>query len=162
MTLTHHCGYFSTFSHALNVLFCHLYWIQHFIWLLEIYGSTIRLTSLQPLINDELPARVLSGWIELKADIQQILPTGVHFVDDTTLEDLDVIIMGTGDHTWQNRINNLIIVYSCILCIQWFLWSTSGIWSDLFYCNSWCCGDYCSNDFICCFDYRLYPFLDED
>ncbi|GFR77764.1 dimethylaniline monooxygenase [N-oxide-forming] [Elysia marginata] len=49
----------------------------------------------QPMINDDLPARMLTGAIKIKTDVKRFTETGVEFVDGTT-EELDAVILATG------------------------------------------------------------------
>ena len=49
-----------------------------------------------PLINDELPHRILTGSIKIKADIAEVQGSAVHFADDSKVENIDAIILAIG------------------------------------------------------------------
>lgn len=49
-----------------------------------------------PIINDELPNRIFTGSIQVKADIAKVQGNTVHFADGSMVEDIDVIILATG------------------------------------------------------------------
>lgn len=55
-----------------------------------------RFTQGQPLISEDLPTRVLGGYIELKTGVQSMTSNGVIFTDGSKLDQVDVIVMGTG------------------------------------------------------------------
>ncbi len=52
--------------------------------------------SQHPTINDDMPNRIATGSIKVKADVKRFTKTGVEFVDGTVEENIDVIIMATG------------------------------------------------------------------
>lgn len=47
-------------------------------------------------INDELPNRIASGRVIIKANIKSVGPKSVTFTDGTKLDDIDVLIFATG------------------------------------------------------------------
>lgn len=47
-------------------------------------------------ISDDLPNRIILGTINIKTDIERFTENGAIFVDGTTLENIDVVILGTG------------------------------------------------------------------
>lgn len=47
-------------------------------------------------INDDLPSRVVSGKVELHADIKRFTETGVEFIDGLFEDNIDAIILATG------------------------------------------------------------------
>ena len=49
-----------------------------------------------PIINDELPHRILTGSIQIKADIAEVQGNAVHFADGSKVEDIDAIILAIG------------------------------------------------------------------
>lgn len=49
-----------------------------------------------PIINDELPHRIITGSIKVKADIAKVQGSTVHFTDGTKEDDIDVIILAIG------------------------------------------------------------------
>lgn len=49
-----------------------------------------------PIINDELPHRIFTGSIQVKADIAKVQGNTVHFADGSMVADIDVIILATG------------------------------------------------------------------
>ena len=49
-----------------------------------------------PIINDELPHRIFTGSILVKADIAKVQGNTVHFADGSMVEDIDAIILATG------------------------------------------------------------------
>ena len=55
-----------------------------------------RFNAQHPMVNDELPNRIICGSIIIKPNIRKITKTGVEFEDGTVAEDIDVIIYATG------------------------------------------------------------------
>lgn len=49
-----------------------------------------------PIINDELPHRIFTGSIQVKADIAKVQGNAVHFADGSKVEDIDAIILAIG------------------------------------------------------------------
>ena len=49
-----------------------------------------------PMVNDDLPNRVISGSIKIKDDIKRFTQQGAEFVDGTKEDDIDVVILATG------------------------------------------------------------------
>ena len=49
-----------------------------------------------PMVNDDMPNRIICGSIKIKTDIKQFTETGVEFIDGTKEEDLDAVILATG------------------------------------------------------------------
>ena len=47
-------------------------------------------------INDDIPSRILSGRVEMHADVKRFTDTGVQFVDGLAADDIDVVILATG------------------------------------------------------------------
>uniref|UniRef100_A0A0N4Z0S2 Flavin-containing monooxygenase n=1 Tax=Parastrongyloides trichosuri TaxID=131310 RepID=A0A0N4Z0S2_PARTI len=47
-------------------------------------------------VNDELPNRIISGTVIIKSNISSFGDNDVHFDDDTSVEDVDVVIFATG------------------------------------------------------------------
>ncbi|XP_068096013.1 dimethylaniline monooxygenase [N-oxide-forming] 2-like [Hyperolius riggenbachi] len=55
----------------------------------------------EPLVNEELPSRVLSGSIIIKPGVTRFTETAAHFSDGSVVDNLDVVILGTGyDYTF--------------------------------------------------------------
>jgi len=52
--------------------------------------------SAHPTINDELPNRIVSGSVIIKANVSRFTETGVEFEDGTRADDIDYVIMATG------------------------------------------------------------------
>ncbi|XP_041370757.1 flavin-containing monooxygenase 5-like [Gigantopelta aegis] len=52
--------------------------------------------SQHPMVNDELPNRILSGTLTVKADVKRFTRTGLEFVDGTSEDDIDAVILATG------------------------------------------------------------------
>ncbi|XP_001633932.2 flavin-containing monooxygenase 2 [Nematostella vectensis] len=48
------------------------------------------------IINDELPHRIVTGSVIVKSDIKSIKGSSILFSDDTTLDDIDIVIFATG------------------------------------------------------------------
>ena len=44
-----------------------------------------------------MAGRVLAGYVELRPNISKVTARAVEFVDGSVLDDVDVIIMGTGE-----------------------------------------------------------------
>lgn len=49
-----------------------------------------------PIINDELPNRIMTGSIQVKADIAKVQGNTVYFTDGSKVEEIDAIIFATG------------------------------------------------------------------
>ena len=49
-----------------------------------------------PIINDELPNRIMTGSIQVRADIARVQGNTVHFTDGSKVDDIDAIICATG------------------------------------------------------------------
>ncbi|CAH2311802.1 dimethylaniline monooxygenase [N-oxide-forming] 2-like [Pelobates cultripes] len=50
----------------------------------------------EPLVNEELPSRILAGLVIMKPGITKFTETSAQFVDGTTVDNLDVVIFATG------------------------------------------------------------------
>lgn len=55
-----------------------------------------RLMSQHPMVNDELPNRILSGTVRVKPNIKRIHGSSVEFTDGTVEEDIDLLVFATG------------------------------------------------------------------
>ena len=55
-----------------------------------------RALSSHPMVNDDLPNRIISQSICIKPNIKRITPTAVEFDDGTSVDDIDTIIYATG------------------------------------------------------------------
>ena len=55
-----------------------------------------RLLSQHPMVNDDLPNRIICGSVMIKPNIRCITKTGVEFEDGTVEDNIDVIILATG------------------------------------------------------------------
>ncbi|KAM4641190.1 dimethylaniline monooxygenase [N-oxide-forming] 2-like [Discoglossus pictus] len=65
----------------------------------EIYGIQPEgIAWKEPLVNEELPSRILCGSIITKKDVAEFTETSAKFGDGTTVENLDVVIFATGYH----------------------------------------------------------------
>ncbi|KAG7462341.1 dimethylaniline monooxygenase [N-oxide-forming] 2-like [Solea senegalensis] len=64
----------------------------------QLYGlkPAHRLLQRKPLINDDLPGRILQGALIMRANLKGFLESGVIFEDDTVEEDIDAVIFCTG------------------------------------------------------------------
>ncbi|GFR68218.1 dimethylaniline monooxygenase [N-oxide-forming] [Elysia marginata] len=51
--------------------------------------------SYQPLVNDDLPNRIISGRVKVKDNVRRFTKTGVEFVDGSK-EEIDLVILATG------------------------------------------------------------------
>ncbi|XP_046370349.2 flavin-containing monooxygenase 5-like isoform X1 [Haliotis rufescens] len=49
-----------------------------------------------PTVNDDMPNRIATGRLKIKADIKRFTKTGVEFVDGTVEDNIDVVILATG------------------------------------------------------------------
>ncbi|XP_041369693.1 flavin-containing monooxygenase 5-like [Gigantopelta aegis] len=52
--------------------------------------------SQHPMVNNELANRILSGTLTVKADVKRFTGTGLEFVDGTSEDDIDAVILATG------------------------------------------------------------------
>ncbi|XP_075038588.1 dimethylaniline monooxygenase [N-oxide-forming] 2-like [Mixophyes fleayi] len=50
----------------------------------------------EPLVNEELPSRILSGSIIIKSEVTTFTETSAHFADGSVVNDLDVVILAIG------------------------------------------------------------------
>ncbi|XP_016002629.2 dimethylaniline monooxygenase [N-oxide-forming] 2 [Rousettus aegyptiacus] len=50
----------------------------------------------EPILNDDLPSRILCGVIKVKSKVRELTETSAIFEDGTVEEDIDVIIFATG------------------------------------------------------------------
>ncbi|XP_067085703.1 flavin-containing monooxygenase 5-like [Osmerus mordax] len=55
-----------------------------------------RVFSQHPMLNDELPNRILSGTVKVKPNIQRIQGSSVVFSDGTVEDDIDLLVFATG------------------------------------------------------------------
>lgn len=49
-----------------------------------------------PIINDELPHRIVTGSIQVRADVAKVQGNAVHFADGSKVQDIDAIILAIG------------------------------------------------------------------
>lgn len=50
----------------------------------------------EPILNDDLPSRILYGAVKVKSRVTQLTETSALFEDGTVEEDIDVIVFATG------------------------------------------------------------------
>lgn len=50
----------------------------------------------EPLVNEELPSRIMSGSIMVKPHVTRFTETSVHFADGSVVDNLDVVMLATG------------------------------------------------------------------
>ena len=64
----------------------------------DLYGlrPKHRFLEQHPTVNDDLPNRIACGTIIVKPDIARLTTTGVEFVDGSSVDDVDVVILATG------------------------------------------------------------------
>ncbi|XP_069823527.1 flavin-containing monooxygenase 5-like [Dendropsophus ebraccatus] len=55
-----------------------------------------RFSSQHPTVNDELPNRIISGYIQVRPNVKEFTDSGVIFEDGTVEENIDVVIFATG------------------------------------------------------------------
>lgn len=53
-------------------------------------------TAAHPTINDELPNRIISGGVIVKANVCEFTETGAIFEDETMVDNLDAVVLATG------------------------------------------------------------------
>ena len=51
------------------------------------------------MLNDDLPNRIVTGTVKVKDNVQRFTQTGVEFVDGTSEQHIDVVILATGFRT---------------------------------------------------------------
>ncbi|CAL1534301.1 unnamed protein product [Lymnaea stagnalis] len=49
-----------------------------------------------PMVNDDMPNRIICGAIKIKTDIKRFTETGVEFIDGTKEDNIDVVLLATG------------------------------------------------------------------
>jgi dimethylaniline monooxygenase (N-oxide forming) len=54
------------------------------------------LFSAHPTLNDELPNRIISGGVIVKANVAEFTETGAIFEDGTKIDNLDAVVLATG------------------------------------------------------------------
>uniref|UniRef100_A0A4W3K2P6 Flavin-containing monooxygenase n=1 Tax=Callorhinchus milii TaxID=7868 RepID=A0A4W3K2P6_CALMI len=96
------------FSTRFNVLIQNMLPVSVLTWLVERklnerfnhanYGlqPKHRYVSQHPMVNDDLPNRILSGTLLVKPNVKQFTETAAIFEDGTVEEDIDVVIFATG------------------------------------------------------------------
>ncbi|XP_071983298.1 flavin-containing monooxygenase 5-like isoform X2 [Engystomops pustulosus] len=55
-----------------------------------------RYNSQHPTVNDDLPNRIISGFVQIRPNIKEFTDTGVIFEDGTVEENIDAVIFATG------------------------------------------------------------------
>lgn len=55
-----------------------------------------RVLSQHPMVNDDLPNRIISGSVIIKPNIKKFTETGIKFDNDTIAENIDAVILATG------------------------------------------------------------------
>ncbi|XP_066453381.1 flavin-containing monooxygenase 3-like isoform X2 [Eleutherodactylus coqui] len=50
----------------------------------------------EPLVNEELPSRILSGSIMVKPHVSRFTENSVHFADGSVVDNLDIVLLATG------------------------------------------------------------------
>ncbi|XP_066547941.1 flavin-containing monooxygenase 5 isoform X2 [Amia ocellicauda] len=55
-----------------------------------------RLFSRTPMLNDDLPGRILSGAVVVRPDVREFRSSGVEFEDGTGEDQIDVVVFATG------------------------------------------------------------------
>ncbi|CAJ1064660.1 dimethylaniline monooxygenase 5-like [Notolabrus celidotus] [Xyrichtys novacula] len=71
----------------LNKAFCH-----------QLYGlkPNFGFFAKIPLMNDDLPARIISGRVQVKSNVKEFRGSSVVFVDGSILDKVDVVVFATG------------------------------------------------------------------
>jgi len=54
------------------------------------------ITASSPVINDDLPSRILSGSVQVRPGIDRLTSSGVRFSDGTYVDDVAAVICATG------------------------------------------------------------------
>ncbi|XP_023284499.1 dimethylaniline monooxygenase [N-oxide-forming] 5-like [Seriola lalandi dorsalis] len=49
-----------------------------------------------PVVNDDLPARIISGRVQLKPNVKEFCGSSVVFVDESVINEVDVVVFATG------------------------------------------------------------------
>ncbi|KAH9514514.1 Cyclopentanone 1,2-monooxygenase (CPMO) [Bulinus truncatus] len=64
----------------------------------DVYGLTPDYDVFQqhPMVNDDLPNRIICGSVKIKTDVKRFTSTGVEFVDGTFEDNIDIVILATG------------------------------------------------------------------
>jgi dimethylaniline monooxygenase (N-oxide forming) len=55
-----------------------------------------RVFSQHPMVNDDLPNRIVCGAVKVKPNVLEFTETGVKFDDGTFEDDIDVVLLATG------------------------------------------------------------------
>lgn len=68
-----------------------------FLAVLSIYCSVrFRYLMKEPVFNDDLPSRILCGYVNVKPLVKQFTETSAVFEDGTVVENVDIVIFATG------------------------------------------------------------------
>ncbi|CAL8394455.1 unnamed protein product [Boreogadus saida] len=51
-----------------------------------------------PLVNDELPGRIISGRVQMRPNVKEFCDSSVVFVDGSIIDKVDVVVFATGYH----------------------------------------------------------------
>ena len=49
-----------------------------------------------PMVNDDMPNRIICGAIKIKTDIKRFTENSVEFIDGTSENNIDAVILATG------------------------------------------------------------------
>ena len=52
--------------------------------------------SAHPTVNDDLPNKIIAGWVKIKANIATLSDTSVKFEDGSEERDIDTVVLATG------------------------------------------------------------------
>jgi len=65
-----------------------------------VYGlePNYQVSASSVVTNDDLPSRILSGSVQVRAGIARLTSHGVRFTDGTHVDDVDTIICATGEY----------------------------------------------------------------
>ncbi|XP_013068490.2 flavin-containing monooxygenase 5-like [Biomphalaria glabrata] len=64
----------------------------------DVYGLTPEHGVFQqhPMVNDDLPNRIICGSVKIKTDVKRFTSTGVEFMDGTFEDNIDIVLLATG------------------------------------------------------------------
>lgn len=58
--------------------------------------ASVRILDRRPLINDDLPGRILQGALQMRAHLRGFTQSGVRFEDGSVEENIDTVVFCTG------------------------------------------------------------------
>lgn len=71
-------------------------WVFHVYYLSKSFSFCFRLLGQHPMVNDDLPNRIISGTVLVKPNVREFRGSSVIFEDGTVEDDIDLVVFATG------------------------------------------------------------------